>query len=138
VAREHIPDPLDEQTFMRSRLNWTQYRQLTHQRWLDLHRELLHLRRENIVPRLTNMHGGQRPYQRRDNNLVIMEWTLGDGARLTLIANLSEHKNQLQIDTTAPGDLLYATHAEPFGDDAQDPLPPWAVYWYLTTPEPRW
>jgi maltooligosyltrehalose trehalohydrolase len=51
ATRAQIPDPQDEQTFLRSRLRWDEREQGEHRRTLDLYRALLRLRREDPVLR---------------------------------------------------------------------------------------
>jgi maltooligosyltrehalose trehalohydrolase len=49
AARERIPDPQAETTFVRSKLNWDEREQAPHARVLALYRELLALRRDDPV-----------------------------------------------------------------------------------------
>ena len=51
ATRERIPDPQAKETFLRSKLDWNEVRKERHACVLQLHRELLHLRRESAVLR---------------------------------------------------------------------------------------
>ncbi len=51
AARERIPDPQAEETFLRSKLDWNEVREERHAVMLRLYREFLHLRRESAVLR---------------------------------------------------------------------------------------
>ncbi len=52
AAAGQIPDPLAPATFENSRLRWVDRNRAAGRRWLSLYRELLRLRREEIVPRI--------------------------------------------------------------------------------------
>ena len=58
-------------------------------RRLTLMRELLAIRRREIVPRLQGAHFGAAKVA--DSGLVTARWRMGGGTMLSLIANLSDH-----------------------------------------------
>ena len=72
-----------------SRLDWTEPEQAGHARWLARYRKLLDIRRREIVPRLAGMPAFAGRYRVLGPQAVIVEWRLGDGSRLTLVANFS-------------------------------------------------
>ena len=88
AAREAIPDPADPDSFARSRLPWEVLDREPHAAWLRFHRELLALRHREILPRLAGMAGGQANYEPLGHRALRAWWRLGDGAHLTLTANL--------------------------------------------------
>ena len=49
AAREKIPDPQAKETFLRSKLDWSEVREERHAGVLRLYRELLHLRHSSAV-----------------------------------------------------------------------------------------
>lgn len=129
AARARIPDPNSPESFTRSVLDWAAPAREPHRTWLAFHRELLALRRREIVPRLFGLRGGEARFERLEDELLRVEWRLGDGCRLTLIARMAAsagHAGNLEAD----GRLLYSTAAQaparPLGW-----LPPWFVAWYL-------
>jgi maltooligosyltrehalose trehalohydrolase len=85
-ARAAIPDPGSPDTFARSKLDWPCRARTPHRERLALVRELLRLRREQIVPRLAGMPGGGR-YRVRDGVLTV-SWTLGDRSTLRLATDV--------------------------------------------------
>ena len=127
AARESIPDPGVDATFESARLDWTALERPNHEAWLDLYRSLLQIRADHIAPRLRDMQGGGR--YAVEGNLLEADWTLGDGARLHLIANLSATAKE----RVAPprGRILYssATGLEPAAKVWA--LPSWTVIWAL-------
>jgi maltooligosyltrehalose trehalohydrolase len=90
AARERIPDPTASSTFAVSRLDWAESRQEPHSRWLARYRRLLELRKREIVPRLAGMPPFAGSYQVLGPRAVSVEWRLGDGSRLRLLANFAE------------------------------------------------
>ena len=88
--RETIPDPNAPDTQDRSRLDWAKARDGGHAARLDLFRRLLQLRARHVVPRLrglTDRSSVAKPHGRKGIEVV---WTLNDGARLGIVANLGD------------------------------------------------
>ena len=122
--RETIPDPNDPRTRARSVLDWSKGEQGAdegdHGERLALVRRLIAIRRERIVPCLAGLRDKSsvvKPHGRRGIEVV---WTLDDGSRLGLVANLGAkpfHEPEL------PGEELIA-----IGDPRTDE---WAVRWTL-------
>jgi maltooligosyltrehalose trehalohydrolase len=129
-ARERIPDPNAEETFRRSVLDWARRGEEGHRERLELYRELLDLRRREIVPRLAGVRGVAARCRRFGAGGVAAEWRLGDGVELGLLANLSGLPND---EAPAPGSrrLLRATDPGVGGELEEGRLSPWAVAWFL-------
>jgi maltooligosyltrehalose trehalohydrolase len=128
-ARERIPDPMDPQTFERSRLDWDRQTQDEHRRWLVLHRELLALRRAELIPRLRQIAGGHKAFSHLGEHVISARWALTGGDALLVLANFGDAAVG-EIAWPA-GRLLYTTHpGEPAGQGTGQ-LPPWSVFWYL-------
>jgi 1,4-alpha-glucan branching enzyme/maltooligosyltrehalose trehalohydrolase len=88
AMRERIPDPTDPATFARSKLDWAaRASEAGKARWL-LIRELLEIRKREIVPRLPGMAAMNATATTRGERGLEAAWTLGDGSRLLLLANL--------------------------------------------------
>jgi maltooligosyltrehalose trehalohydrolase len=134
-AQVTIPDPNDPATFERSRLDWESLDKEPHKGWLEYHRELLALRRREIVPRLRHLRGSEASYATLGDRGLLARWRLGDGSRLTLLANLGEAElGAAQLDVPAVPRL----HAEPTRlktDEFADRLPGWSVVWWLEAGE---
>ena len=84
---DEVPDPLAVATFRSAVLDWEARDRpagASGWRWCG---DLLALRRREIVPRLAGARFGDA--QAADDGRLAAHWRMGDGARLSLIANLS-------------------------------------------------
>lgn len=124
-ARERIPDPTDAETFRRSVLDWEAGRRPPHRRVFEHYRRLLALRRTEIIPRLPGIDGFAGRCVWRHGRAMRLEWRLGDGSVLGLLANLSADAGRAD-GAPPPGRELVAT-APRDGDR----LPPWLAVWHL-------
>jgi 1,4-alpha-glucan branching enzyme len=88
-AQQRIPDPTAEATFALARLDWAEQREAAQARWLDCYRRLLTIRRREIVPRLSGIEPGGR-YRVLGLAAVQVDWRLGDGSMLVLLANFAD------------------------------------------------
>ena len=127
ALRRQIPDPNDAATFERSRLDWTELERDGHAAWLALHRELLAIRRREIVPLLRRLDGGAAKAQAYSETAFAVTWTCSDGARLTLVANLGDA--DAEAGAQPSGRLLYAT-----GDGDGKRIGGWSARWHLDEP----
>jgi len=128
AARERIPDPNSPETFARSRLDWDSLEQPPHRDWLELHRSLLALRRDEIVPRLHGLAGGGARFARLGERGLVCAWHLGDGSWLHLVANLGA-----QAADGFPRPAGRVLHAVPEGaaDGLPGSLESWTAAWFL-------
>jgi hypothetical protein len=63
-------------------------------------------------------------------------WRLGDGALLTVIANLAPIPAQVPVESSFPqGHLLYSTMSMPAAGQLHR-LEPWTVIWFLDRRDP--
>jgi maltooligosyltrehalose trehalohydrolase len=109
-AQQRIPDPTAGETFARSRLDWSERNGAAHARWLDRYRRLLAIRRREIVARLHGMAPGGR-YRILGPMALRVEWTLGDGSELVLLANFSDVP--VSLGGLVDGDLVYCSGKAP-------------------------
>jgi maltooligosyltrehalose trehalohydrolase len=127
--RELIPDPGAAETFASAKLDWDAVDQVEHARWLELYRELLHIRHRDIIPRLAGPAGHAGRFEVIETAAVRVDWTLADGAQLTLLANL---KSTPAASTHAPpGRVIWIS------EPSQPSLIAWQVIWSLEGPEAR-
>jgi 1,4-alpha-glucan branching enzyme len=125
AARERIPDPSSPATFERSILDWNERDKPPHREMLQLYRDLLRIRRTEIVPRLAGGAGAITRYERRGERGLQCSWRLAGAAVLTLETNLGPH-SQAGFAERVAGRELYATG--PFhGGNA----PAWSARWGL-------
>ncbi|HUF57483.1 MAG TPA: malto-oligosyltrehalose trehalohydrolase [Thermohalobaculum sp.] len=113
--RETIPDPNDEQTFLASKLDWSAHEGAAGRRRMALVRELLAVRAKEIVPRLAGMTAMNASVAVHGMRGVEASWTLGDGSRLAMLANLGGKPFRAEIG----GREIFAN-----GDHGEDP---WAI-----------
>jgi maltooligosyltrehalose trehalohydrolase len=129
ATRERIPNPMDPLTFEQAILDWDSRKLPDHSQWLELYRELLGVRRRELIPRLDKIPGQQQACEQLGNRTLSVRWMLSNGSQLLLIANLGDEPRKgidLPLDQ-----ILYTTHAEAFMQRNIDHLPPWSVVWYL-------
>jgi len=128
AARAGIPDPNDPATFERCKLVWDCLDEPQHKAWLEHYRSLLALRRMHVVPRLPNMDGGAVFKLVGASGLVVL-WRLGDGARLTLLANLGDDP----VEDTLPlaGTAFYLSYPDLPEIFAAGHMPPWCAAWFI-------
>jgi maltooligosyltrehalose trehalohydrolase len=125
-----VPDPNALESFVGSSLDWREGEAGEGRHHLELVRQLLALRRSAIVPLLAGMAGNSGRSDIRADRALRVDWRLGDGARLTMIANLSPQP-VADVDWTIDGDIL---HDEPAGWSNAGRiahLPAWAVVFAL-------
>ena len=92
--------------------------------WLAYYQNLLRLRQEIIVPRLHGMQGRTAKYEVFAPGGLRVQWYLGDGSTLSLLANFSREG----VSATIPaGQTVFASSTEA----AKGVLGPWAVVWTL-------
>jgi maltooligosyltrehalose trehalohydrolase len=115
-----IPDPLAEATFHSAVLDWDAIDQPHAQARLALVRQLLAIRHRFIAPRLHDVRFGGA---RHEGSVLTAEWRFGDGALLSLVANLSEQPAR----RPATGER----HQTIWGGMSTDELAPWSVLWSL-------
>jgi maltooligosyltrehalose trehalohydrolase len=83
-------------------------------------RELLAVRRREIIPRLAGAQFGAS--QATAAGPLSANWQMGDGRRLSLVANLSGQG--IAVTGAAPGTLIW-------GSELTGSLPPWTVRWRI-------
>jgi maltooligosyltrehalose trehalohydrolase len=109
--REQIPDPNALTTFTASRPAFDAAlletdKGLEHQSWLALYRELLHIRHQDIVPRIPGAMALGADVV--GDKAVSARWRMGDGSTLRIDLNLSEHA--LEIAEHSVTQVLYQSH----------------------------
>ena len=116
-----IPDPLDQSTARSAVLDWAARDGEPGRTRLALVRELLAIRRREIVPRLAGARFGEA--HAADNGLLTANWRMGDRTTLRLVANLSE-RGVTHASPQMPGTLLW-------GSALSESMPAWSVRWHI-------
>jgi maltooligosyltrehalose trehalohydrolase len=117
---DEVPDPLDEATFRSAVLDWGSRNAPAGTKRLMLVRDLVLLRRREIIPRLAGARFGDASAE--DNGLLSASWRMGDGASLQLLANLSDRAIDAQTELTG---------AKIWGSGAGGSVAPWSVLWHI-------
>jgi maltooligosyltrehalose trehalohydrolase len=102
-------------------LDWNEGAGPAAQTRLSSVRQMLAIRRREIVPRLAGAAFGTA--KAVGNGLLTADWRMGDGATLRLLANLSDR----EIANTAgefKGTLIW-------GSELGERVPPWSVHWRI-------
>ena len=115
-----IPDPLAISTVQSAVLDWSSLDQEPGRKRLALVRDLLAVRKREIMPRLAGSSFGQA--KAAEGGLLRADWRMGDDASLRLVANLSPHQIIRNIETA--GAIIW-------GGASPGKMPPWSFFWYL-------
>lgn len=128
-TRRRIPDPCDERTFSRSRVDWRRLEQKENQEVLGHCRELLHCRRRDIAPRVKGMTGGQADFIIHGPRSLEARWIMSDSSRLRVIFNLD--RDPVRTSPRQNGTLLY--RYPPAADQAwtEGLIPSKSIIWLL-------
>lgn len=117
-ARARIPDPLAPETFERSHIDCAV---ATPDRAFEgLYGELLSIRRREIVPRLVGRSAFAATYE-TDGRFLQARWSLPDGTRLILNANLA----------SVPAVVRKVSGRRLWGGPEADEISPWSVQWII-------
>jgi malto-oligosyltrehalose trehalohydrolase len=122
--RTCIPDPISEDTFIRSKLDWECASRPDHAQVLEWYSALLAVRHRHIVPLLPDIEQAGR-YQIIGPAAVVVRWRAGVSRELTLRANLTAQ--HVAGFPELPGQLLWQE-----GRAEGDTLSPWSLSWRLT------
>jgi maltooligosyltrehalose trehalohydrolase len=118
---DEVPDPLEPATFQSAALDWASLHSQAGQERHAFVQQLLMVRQREIAPRLANAAFGEA--QAQDQGLLTAKWRMGDGLRLHLLANLSSTEINRPVAKSQGLPI--------WGDDPDDRLPPWSVFWRL-------
>jgi malto-oligosyltrehalose trehalohydrolase len=117
---DEIPDPLELSTMQSAVLDWSSRDQAPGRERLALVQKLLAIRHREIIPRLVGAAFGSA--QAADSGLLTANWRMGDGATLSLIANLSN--DDIPRAAEIGGTPIW-------GNELTGSVPPWAVFWRI-------
>jgi maltooligosyltrehalose trehalohydrolase len=122
-AREAIPDPNAEATFLASRLDWREAESAQGRENLERCRRWLELRRRHVLPFARDAAGGR--WQVHGERVLRVAWSGRGGRALHLLANLSP---RTAAGVTAPsGERVFATDGLALAPGTSGELPPFGV-----------
>lgn len=111
-AGEAVPDPTDPQTFLRSRLDWSEIARAPHADVLAETKALLRLRRERVAPLTkTRFFGGEA--QRPTPDTLDVRWSFAGGS-LRFIAHFGG--GEAVLDDAEAADRIWASPGIETGD----------------------
>jgi maltooligosyltrehalose trehalohydrolase len=90
ATRERIPDPNSEETVQASKLLWPLPTDGEKAEHLHHYREILAVRRREIIPGLQGIKGGRAGWRVFTAHSLHAWWTLGDGSLLRVFFNLGD------------------------------------------------
>jgi len=122
---DEVPDPLAASTVESAVLDWDSRDEPSGRQRLALVRNLLAIRRREIMPRLQGAAFGEA--HAADDGLLTATWRMGDGAILRLTANLTSN------EISQPG--IEPAGTPIWGGEIAGLMPPWSVFWCLETRE---
>ena len=99
-----------QSTFQSAVLDWDARNEAAGRKRLALVRDLLAIRRREIMPRLAGAAFGEA--HAADNGLLTASWRMGDGATLSLLANLSDQDDRRSRTANATGTLIWGGEFE--------------------------
>ncbi|MBA2492957.1 MAG: malto-oligosyltrehalose trehalohydrolase [Gammaproteobacteria bacterium] len=129
ATRNRIPDPGALETYKSAILDWTQLELKPHDEWLKFHRRLLDVRHREITPRLRGAHAAGAGTHTYPPTGLCVHWQLGDGARLSIVANLGA--DIIQDIGQPDGDPLFMTAGVHLSELAAGLMPSWSVACFL-------
>jgi malto-oligosyltrehalose trehalohydrolase len=101
---DSVPDPNAEETFNRSKLDWSKLESEEGKAWLAFTQQLLALRQRHIVPLLATAGGHSGKVLKTAKGFIAVSWQFPQG-ELSLALNISK---QAQPLPTMPGKTLFA------------------------------
>lgn len=118
-----VPDPTRRETFLSAKLDWQDVEKEAGAARLALYRDLLEVRRQEIIPRLSSIvsAGGAHSVE---GKLVAVSWSLVDGTSLRLLANVGAE--ELRHGEALQGRVIWNQ-----GRFADGILAPWSVIWSI-------
>jgi len=131
IEHRALSHPNDPNTFDLSKLDWECLDAAPHADWLGFYRNLLAFRFDQIVPRLAGMQGNAGTFRLIRAQGLWIQWRLGDGSLLILLANLGGSSLPLTAADLPAGKPFYTYPPDLTIDSTTDRLPPWCVAWFL-------
>jgi 1,4-alpha-glucan branching enzyme/maltooligosyltrehalose trehalohydrolase len=129
---EALPDPTSEATFAAVRLNWRALAQPAHAAWFERYRQLLAIRKRDIVPLVPRIRSSGACTRLSEGRAFEVVWRADDGSKLHLIANLSD--TPVSTASAPAGRVIYTTHPNAAPSEPHEALQPWSVTWRLERP----
>jgi maltooligosyltrehalose trehalohydrolase len=118
-----VPDPNESSTFLRCKLHWSEANEKANVSWAEWLCELISVRRQWIVPLLSNKARYSGTVLPSEDGAVFIDWKLA-GSILSLRANASPRTYRLDL---RPADMRYPGR----GQTVAGVLEPWSTHLYI-------
>lgn len=128
AAQDSIPDPTLEQTFVQSRLDWSEIDQRPHREVLAETRDLLRIRHETITPIATSTYEGAS-WERPVPEAIDVQWRFAAGS-LRFIANFGQ--DEVRVRRSPADTVIWSNTDLTAGDEIS--LPSWTGAMLLNRP----
>ena len=129
--REKIPDPNAPATAAASAIDWTYAETPGGRARLALVRKLLGIRARELMPRLSGIKGGTAVYEMNGLRAFTVDWVLGSGATLRLMANFGHEECTVAGADWGEMRPIYESRAGLCGEIVAGRLPASAVLFAL-------
>ena len=129
VVRERIPDPMAVESYRRAKISWAEADAERGNSWLSFYRGLLRLRHRFIIPRLAGMVGRGARYYPIGGRALLVEWRMGDGSMLRLVANAGDLP--LSSIPQVRGTVFHESEPGLASRLRHGSIPPWSAAWFL-------
>jgi maltooligosyltrehalose trehalohydrolase len=129
-TRERIPDPSGEETYLRSKVDWTSLAVEPHASWLLLYRSLLSIRQQVVVPHIKSVSCARTMFCYPGRGGLSITWSCADGTLLELAANLGN--STLTSPHRPRGQQFYRSTQATAQAFLQGQLPSLSVVWSVT------
>lgn len=131
ALRECIPDPCDEATYLRSKLDWTAAESLDGLRWRAYYAQLLALRRRWVTPHLPGLQTGMHTAERVSDRVLHVRWSVGGRLWLEMMVNLDPEPVVL-VDLLPSSPIERAFFS--VGHVSRHGMGPWSGCWWIERP----
>ena len=124
AAREQIPDPNADSTFIHSTLDLSTHSSPEHQDWWSFYQQLLLLRRTELLPRLVGAYS--KGVTILADRAITAAWQMGDGCLLNIYLNLSGI--EVPVQTSWDNKRMLFSYGVPKSAYQQGILPPQSIF----------
>ncbi len=125
---DEIPDPMDPETFRRSKLQWSELQEPEHHAMYQLYRDLIHLRRKTLALNLGDFSRQKVQFSEEG------QWIYTDRGNVRTMINFAEHETEFAIE--AGSELLLSTGHAPVRERDCVRVPALSVAIYHWPPQP--
>ncbi len=133
---KEIPDATSEKVFMDSKIDWAVAETAKHRIFLEFYKNLLVVRKKNIIPIISKLVHSKTSFEIIGENLFFVIWKTEKGKELRLLANLCNKESCLNpeyINKLSDKSLLIFESIENSYSllKKENIIKNWGVYWFV-------